>query len=411
MSKKNLNIAYVVRGWPLADFPSGIITYVNNLINGFEQNIHTSIIAHHAINAVDDDRVIVLSKLPYERPLLTKISDAISYRLEHRFFQELRYQSIYSQIAKRITLGLGKLAESPDIIEIEESFGIARWLVKETKIPVVVRLHGPWFIAGTTINLEQNIEYRCRVESEGLAIKNARGLTSPSLYALNRVREFYNLELPEAKVIPNPVPVVPENLRWQGLAEKSNSILFVGRFDLTKGGDLMLDAFRIIASKNRDVQLTFVGPDWSVVKNNRKFSFNDYVAAFIPETHIRKRIHFLGHCNAETISALRKSSLITVAPSRHETFCISLLEALAAGCPSVATRPAAIATVSDGENGLIAETESGESIAEKVLALLDDTALMRHLSQNAISDYLKKYTPELLAKQTANYYQKILNLN
>jgi glycosyltransferase involved in cell wall biosynthesis len=244
---------------------------------------------------------------------------------------------------------------------------------------------------------------------EGEAIKNSLGVTAPSVDVLDRVRKYYNLSLPNAKVIPNPVQEVSKENQWQYGANRKPFVLFVGRFDAVKGGDLILQAFRHIALINKEIALMFVGPDRSMHIAGEDFTFNDYVNRFIPEEHIKQRIQFLGLCNSEAIAELRKNSLVTIVCSRYEVFSISLTEALSAGCPTVATSVGGMKEIVRHDyNALLAEPESPESIAKNVLALIENPEKMQILSRNAIEDCKKRFSPKIVAAQTVEYYKAVL---
>ena len=88
---------------------------------------------------------------------------------------------------------------------------------------------------------------------------------------------------------------------------------------------------------------------------------------------------------------------------------VSLLEALAAGCPTVATAVGGIKEIiTDGYNGLLAEPESAESIAEKVLGLIESPEMLKLMSKNAIEDSKRRFSPTVIAAQTLDYYQTVL---
>ena len=300
--------------------------------------------------------------------------------------------------------------DSPlDILEIEESFGTAKYLFEKCKVPIVTRLHGPWAVIGPILNMHNNLDFNTRLFYEGEAIKNSHGLTAPSLDVLEKVRMYYGLTLPHARVIYNPVQEVRTEEQWQYDVTNTPYILFVGRFDEVKGADLLLDAFRLIASKHSTIELKFIGPDKGLNIEGKTLMFNDYVERFISEYNIKRRIQFLGHCNSEAIAELRKNALVTVICSRYEVFCIAIVEALAAGCPTVATAVGGIKEIiTDSYNGLLAEPESAESIAEKVLELIENPELMKELSKNAIEDSKRRFSPEVIATQTLDYYQTVL---
>ena len=123
------------------------------------------------------------------------------------------------------------------VLEMEDAFGWARWVCRDTSIPICVRLHGPWFLNGAVQGCLQDRVFRQRVRAEGQAISVAHTITAPSRDVLDRVRQFYRLALPDARVIPGTTPAVPADQRWRLENCDPKAVLFVGRFDRHKGGD------------------------------------------------------------------------------------------------------------------------------------------------------------------------------
>jgi glycosyltransferase involved in cell wall biosynthesis len=407
--KTSLTVAFVTPGWPLSKFPNGIVTYVHNILHGFNEDAKPIVLAAPLVGSEVEDRFINLSKFLNTKNILQQLVDKILRQIPFSFAKSMQYQRASRMNAERIKLALQNLSHPLDLLEIEESFGTPDFLHKMTKTPIVVRLHGPWFMHGPIMKMDNEPHYHLRVFYEGEAIKNSHGLTSPSLDVLEKTRQYYGVDLPHAKVIPNPVCEVNIEKRWRYNTEISAYILVVGRFDLHKGGDLALEAFRLIASINHQIRFLFVGPDRGVTIDGRNVNFNEYVEQFISNDEIKKRIQFLGHCDHDRISDLRKNALVTVVCSRYENFPLSLLESLAAGCPTVATAVGGMKEIIiDGYNGLLAESESPKSIAEKVLMLISDPEKMQRLSKNAIEDCKKRFSPEVVAAQTIEYYQSVL---
>jgi len=410
-AKKNqlLKIVYLTPGWPLSKFHNGIVTYVHNILSGFDNRIKPIIFASPLIGEEVEDKLINLSKFLNVKNAFQKIADKVLNRFTFPYARTIQYRKSIKANALKISMGLQSVSHPIDIVEMEESFGTPFFLLNITKNPIVTRLHGPWFMHAPLMKMDSEPSYCLRVFYEGEAIKNSHGVTSPSLDALQKTREYYGLELPHAKVIPNPVCEVNIEKRWQYNTDINQYILVVGRFDLHKGGDLALDAFKLIALKNHKVGLLFVGPDRGVNIGDRTVNFSEYVEQFITDGTIKKRIQFLGHCDPDRIADLRKNALVTMVCSRYETFSIALVESLAAGCPTVATAVGGMKEIIiDDFNGLLAESESAESIAEKVLSLIDDPEKMQRLSKNAIEDCKKRFSPEVVAAQTVEYYQSVL---
>lgn len=404
-----LTIGFVSPGWPLKDFPNGIVAYIENITDGLDKKTKPNIFARFLKDFAVTANVIDLSNFNNNKSSLQKLIDKILYKIKLPFAKSLIYKRTAIYLAQNQKRAMQSLATHVDIIEMEESFGFADFLMKVSATPVVVRLHGPNFLVGPFNNLHQDANFKLRVLHEGEAIKNAHGITSPSLDVLERVRKYYGISLPNAQVIPNPVSAVSASNQWKYEVEKKPSILFVGRFDSVKGGDLILEAFRLIALANTEATLYFVGPDNGIHLKDEVVKFDEFMEKIIPEDSIKKRIQFLGHCNSQTITQLRMNSLITVFASRYENFPVSLLEALAAGCPTVATAVGGIKEIIVNDyNGLLAESESPKDIAEKVLMLMDNPAKMQLLSKNAIKDCNKRFSPEVVAAQTVDYYRSVL---
>jgi glycosyltransferase involved in cell wall biosynthesis len=283
-------------------------------------------------------------------------------------------------------------------------------LKKLSPTKIVTRIHGPWFICGLLENQVLSSDDRYRIKLEGKAIISSNGVTAPSQNVLDNVREFYDFELALARVIPNPVMPVDNKDLWEDREPNEPSILYVGRFDRLKGADLMLLAFRIIALKYKEAVLKFAGPDNGFVINGSRYSLNEYVNKFIPERSIRDRINYLGICSTDTLKELRKKSTVTVVSSRYENFPLSLLEAMAAGCPVVATATGGInEIVVDQTNGLLADPESPESIAYLVQILFDDRTLRANLSKAAIECCKAEYAPQKIAREMGAYYKEMVD--
>ena len=403
---QKLRIAYVSPGWPLSANPNGIVSYIKYLKEGIDNSdLGDSYVLAKKLDYTDEsDRYVVdisyNTQFSIESRLINRLLQLLSSDLAETYL----YKNKKISFKKAIFFAIKEF--SIDILEIEESFGISSSLISNTRCPIITRIHGPWFILGRA---NESI-YKLRVKSEGEGIFKSHGVTAPSKDVLNRVREYYNIELPLAKVIPNPVSIFNLSVYWK-LQNVRSILLFVGRFDLIKGGDILIKAFRIVAQTNKDIELVFVGPDRGIEEDGSLLNFKAYLDKQVPENSIKVRISFLGHCNSEKIENLRQNSLITIIASRYENFPVSLIEALAIGCPVVAMAVGGIKEIIvDGYNGLLAEPGSHESIAEKVLWLIDRPEKMLSMSNNARIDCAKKYSPEIVARQTIDYYNSVLSI-
>lgn len=408
MRKELISVAYLSPGWPASHFPNGIVSYIENIIAGFDSHTQAYILANKTVANDRGGRTVDLSSIGINRTFIESFLDKVASRIALPCAQRYVNERTLSAAVKRVEKGLDLLNIKPDIIEVEESFGVAFPLVERLPIPIVTRLHGPWLILGHLAKDERS-NLNARVKAEERAILASQGVTSPSEDVLSQVREFYGCELPDARVIPNPIKETPNYLCWHIDSSMPQSILFVGRFDSIKGADIAINAFRLVALKNKDIELIFVGPDRGLDLGGEQYSLVEYLKRFIPELYIRNRVKILGHCTTDQVANLRKTANVTIMTSRYENFPMSLLESLSAGCPTVAVAVGGIKEIIiDGYNGLLAEPESAESIAEKVESLLSNPKKSKEISLNAIRDCEKRFSPAVVAKQTVAYYKKII---
>ena len=408
MCKELTSVAYLSPGWPASDFPNGIVSYIENIIAGLDSNTQAYILANKMAGNNTRGSTVDLSSIVVDRTFIESLLDKVASRTTLTCSRRYTIGRSLSRAVQSINIGLSTLTTRPDIIEIEESFGLAVLLTERLSTPIVTRLHGPWFLLGELVN-DDHTNFKARVKAEGVGILASQGVTSPSEDVLNKVRKFYGFELADARVIPNPIKVTPKHLCWDVDSSMRESMLFVGRFDSIKGADIAINAFRLVALKNEDIELVFVGPDRGIVLGNEQYSLLEYLKRFISEPSIRNRVKILGHCTTDQVANLRTMASVTIITSRYENFPMSLLESLSAGCPTVGVAVGGIKEIIiDDYNGLLAEPESAESIAEKVESLLDNPEKAKEISLNAIRDCEKRFSPTAVAKQTTAYYRSII---
>ncbi len=224
------------------------------------------------------------------------------------------------------------------LFHMEETQGWAHKAIRRLNIPVVVQLAGPWFINGELSPIEKKrAENRNEITREGRANRGAAGIRSPSKNVLDRTERFYGPLKEETRVIADPISSVDPSRRWDVGKCDRNALLFVGRFDQIKGGDVALRAFAKVAPAFPKLRLLFVGPDVGLeLDHGQIFKFDEFVRKFIPD-ELRNRITSVGTQASAAIEALRRSSYATIIPSRYETFGNVVIEAMAIGAPIVAT--------------------------------------------------------------------------
>ena len=324
-----LSVGLVSPAWPLDAYPNGIITYVANVAEGMRLLGHRPTILAQALAAGDwGDSVYDSQSVRSSRSMARRVLDGLGYRVAP--------ESVRERISRRKLLATTRRAIAErglQILEMEETFGLAGWLQRAIPIPVCIRLHGPWFLNGAALGMAEDNGFRRRVAHEGWAIRQASAVTAPSLDVLEQTRAYYGLALEEAVVIPNPTyPVAPAE-RWRLARCDPKQVLFIGRFDRHKGGDLIVEAFAKVLRAVPDARLCFVGPDVGLASDDgRRWDVAGFIDDRLPGARESGRVNVMGKVPNSKLDELRRKAMVTVACSRYEVFGIASTEDRRASC-------------------------------------------------------------------------------
>lgn len=202
-------------------------------------------------------------------------------------------------------------------------------------------------------------------------------------------------------VIPNGVDL---NRITQSAVPKSNLIgkkylLILGRIDKKKGFDLLIPAFANVATKFNDIQLVIAG--------NLETSYYHSIIPFIQKYGISDRVIFTGEVTGDDKWSLYKNAFMFVLPSYSENFGMSVVEAMACGCPVVISDKVGIyKEVSDNNAGIIVKT-TVESLQVGIHKLLNDEQLRIKIASNGRAMVEKFYDIDKVADAMIVQYKNI----
>lgn len=401
-SDQRRSIAFYSPGWPPGRVSNGIVTYVGAMQTAMQDlGIETSVVTPLQVGP-DSLPAIDLSRL--RRSGLRRVFPRVFGRFP-------RYLPWGFPLGWSVAEAISEMSANRrlDLIEMEETFGAAWFTQQIVEIPVVVRLHGPHFLNGVALGLDVDDEFRRIDVDERRCIAAAVGLTSPSRDVLAQVRDRYDIPLVDAQVIPNPAPIVPPERRWSLERSDRKTILFVGRFDRHKAGDLIIDAFAEVATMVPHAELIFVGPDRGLRdESGRVHSLPDYLSSRLSPS-VRARVQVTGAVDAERISQLRQGAYLTVVPSRYENFPLALVESLAYGCPTIGSDAGGIPEILlDGRTGLLFRSGDRSDLVSKLVELFEHPERAATLGGRASADMALRLNPEAIARSTLEYYEGVL---
>jgi glycosyltransferase involved in cell wall biosynthesis len=116
-------------------------------------------------------------------------------------------------------------------------------------------------------------------------------------------------------------------------------------------------------------------------------------------------VHFLGHVSFGELRALYRVAGVYLCASRHEGFCVPLLEAMTFGAPVVALKAAAVPETL-GEAGVLVDTPSAELYAEAIAWLWESPARRRAMVE-AGTRRLDSFTPRAMADNLAEIVRQV----
>jgi len=208
-------------------------------------------------------------------------------------------------------------------------------------------------------------------------------------------------KLQRINIKPNKITVIPCGVDTKTYSQtKSNSdkLIIISRLVKYKRIDWAIRLLKKLELEYPQLTLTIIG-DGPEIKN---------LESLINNLSLNSKINILSNISGkELIQELGKARLL-IHPSLIEGFGIVLVEANASGVPFVAANIPTSQELIDNLGGELFVNNDFEDMAIKVKQLLKDETKWKQLSQKGIKGS-KNYEWSLIAKNTEDYYQKLLN--
>lgn len=227
-----------------------------------------------------------------------------------------------------------------------------------------------------------------------LPLKKAKKVISVS-NALAESIKSYGIEIPE--VIPN---MVNENAYFPGTyKDRNDKFVFFTLCNMidSKGIPDLLNAIKIVLKKNICVEFRFAGDGVDLEK---------YIK-FTKENNMDDFVKWLGQLNYEQKLSEYQNCDCFILTSKHESFGIVFVEALACGKPVIATKCGGPEDIINDKNGLLVKTGNVEEISKAILYMADNTD--KYDSQKIREDFLNRFSRKVVTEKIVNIYKECLN--
>ena len=166
-----------------------------------------------------------------------------------------------------------------------------------------------------------------------------------------------------------------------GLSHETRLIGCIGRLSREKGLDVLVDSFGRLAHANAHLLIVGDGDE------------KDQLEKQAERLGFREHVHLLGH--RTDIKELLKTLQVCVQPSRFEGMPMVILEAMATGCPVVATAVGGVPQmIRDGVDGWLVPPQDSQQLAVAISNVLADPTEAHKRAISARNRVLKEFSLE-----------------
>jgi len=282
----------------------------------------------------------------------------------------------------------------PDLISAHSSKAglLGRLAGRSMRIPTIFTAHGWAFSEGTAPRARRLYTWMEKAVAPATFL-----VISVSDY--DRQLALTNGVLPKEKIVTvhNGMPDVPVSRRSNPAVDPVR-IAMVARMELPKDHAALLRALSTLATEHPNLQLDFVGDG----------PLRPSVEAAAASFGVSDRVRFLGF--QRDVSGPLAEAQIFVLLSRHEGFPRSIVEAMRAGLPVVASDVGGIReAVVDGETGFLVPRGAHDRLCRNLSRLAGDAALRGTLGANGRRRYEAHFTFETMLTRTLQTYERLLS--
>jgi glycosyltransferase involved in cell wall biosynthesis len=189
------------------------------------------------------------------------------------------------------------------------------------------------------------------------------------------------------------------------LRKKQNdpfTLLFLSRIERKKNLECLLQAFRLLQSRNRRLTLNIAGGgDPQYIKS---------LQALVRDLAVEDHVRWLGYVEGDKKSEVLAAASAFVLPSHSENFGIAVAEALAAGLPCVVSRAVALSDQVEKAGAGIVVGTTPEDIATGIERLMDDQSGLSVKSVAARRLATNEFSIDKMGMRLEGLYRDILEL-
>jgi glycosyltransferase involved in cell wall biosynthesis len=175
-------------------------------------------------------------------------------------------------------------------------------------------------------------------------------------------------------------------------------VVCAGRFDRTKGQDVLIEALALCEKKLGPTKIEFLGTG----------PLLESIRARAAQHGLLDRCVFRGVVSHAEVLGRMSRARLTVVPSRSEAFGLVNIESMAVATPVLASGVDGIPDiVRDGVDGFLVPPDDPGALAGQLVRLLQDQTLCRELGNNGRERFLSSYEQSKVVAAQADWLEWI----
>ena len=295
-----------------------------------------------------------------------------------------------------------------DLVQDNQCLGYGLLAIEKSGLPVLGTIHHPITVdrriemehAETTYQRYAKARWYAFTKMQTRVAKRLRRIITVSQNSYDDICRTHDVS-PE-KLFVVPVGVDPDLFKpLPGVERRPHQIISTASADVAmKGQRFLLEALAKLRTEYPDLKLVLIG----------RLKEGSIAQRTIEELGLGDAVEFVSGVTDERIVELYNESACAVVPSLYEGFSLPAIEAMASGCPLVATTGGALREVTgpDGETCFSVVPGDSDALAAGIRRALDDPEAAARIGAAGRDRVITRWSWRNTAERTVEHYRALL---
>ncbi|MDT8903506.1 glycosyltransferase [Anaeroselena agilis] len=279
-------------------------------------------------------------------------------------------------------------------------------------LPLVHTSHSLGVIRSNAMEQNRTRAVTIRLDTEKRLLRTADCVVATTPDEQEVLRDYYGVAPDKVSLVPCGVNTGVFHPHTKTVADRRNTLLFAGRFEENKGLSVLLKAMAALKANRpqtmKSVRLLICGGDPLDLPESAVSAEKCRYRKFIDENALTDCVEFLGPLKHEGLAQCFSMARATVVPSYYESFGLVALEAMACGCPVIASNTGGLRhTVLDGITGILVEPKDPAMLADAIYELLTNDYLSTRMRKDTAL-HARRYSWLQVASDLTKIYREVV---